>query len=370
MTDTIRIDSMAHGGDGVGRRDGKAVFVAGAIPGDVVTVDLTENHGRYEKSAVAKIVSASPDRVTPICPHFSECGGCQWQMSGYGAQLDWKRDIVRSQLEHLVKIEVDVAPAVAPSPPIGYRNRMDFRVVDGRPALNRSQSHDHVVIRECHLLVPPLVMEFNRLESIDGERLTLRHGVNTGETLVLVDDADGMLHEEVAGHRFQITRRAFFQVSTGGAEHLVAEVGSILQPESDDVLLDLYAGGGLFSATVGGSAGHVVAIEKSRTAVRDLVVNAPAAEVVKATAEAGIGQIDRVDVAVVDPPRQGLERTVIEGLVGFRPRAIAYVSCDPASFARDARLLVDAGYTLESVQPIDMFPQTYHVELVGAFCSR
>ncbi len=364
---TITIDSMAHGGDGVGRRDGKAIFVAGAIPGDVVTTTPVDVRKRFEKATIDAVVEASPDRVTPVCQHFSVCGGCQWQMAAYGAQLDWKGEIVRSQLAHLGKLETEFRATVAPSPPVAYRNRMDFRLIGGRPALNRAQSHDPVLIDECHLLVTPLAMAFARLGPIEGERLTLRHGVNTGETLVLVDDDDGVLHEVVAGHRFQITRRAFFQVNTGGAEHLVAVVGDMLGVTGDDTVVDAYAGGGLFAATVGREAAHVVAIESDPTAVGDLRVNAPSASVIEEKVEVGLGGLGRADVVVVDPPRNGLGRNVVDALAGIHPRKVAYVSCDPASFARDARLLVDAGFELREVHPVDMFPQTYHVELVAAF---
>jgi tRNA/tmRNA/rRNA uracil-C5-methylase (TrmA/RlmC/RlmD family) len=367
---TISIDSMAHGGDGVGRRDGKAVFVMGAIPGDRVTVDVSEVHDRFDKGAVSGIVDRSPDRVTPVCPHFSDCGGCQWQMATYGAQLDWKRETVRSQLVHIGGLEVDVTATVAPGPPVSYRNRMDFRLVDGLPALNRARSHDPVAISECVLLVPHLAILLEELEPLQGEHLTLRHGVNTGETVAFVDDEKPILHEAVFGHRFQITGRSFFQVNTAGAEHLVARVGALLEVRPDETLVDAYAGGGLFAAAVGAYAGEVVAIESNPTAVEDLKVNVPSARIFDRKVHKALREIDSVDLIVVDPPRQGLGAKVIERLVELRPRAIAYVSCDPASFARDARQLVGAGYELDPVEPVDMFPQTYHTELIARFRLR
>jgi 23S rRNA (uracil1939-C5)-methyltransferase len=364
-TVTVTIESMAHGGDGVARRDGKAVFVTGAVPGDRVVIDITEDKGRFERGVVVDLVEPSPDRVTPVCPHFSDCGGCQWQMADHRAQLEWKREVVRSQLAHLGRMEVDVDPVDSPSAPINYRNRMDFRIVDGRPALVRKGSHDTVGISECHLLVPELAIAFGRLGRLDGQRMTMRMGVNTGEMTVMIDDEDGLIHEIVAGHRFRITGRAFFQVNTAGAERLVELVSSIVGSPSS--LIDAYAGGGLFAATAGAAAGSVVAIESDRTALSDLAVNAPAAEMVEATVERGLTQVHSAEVVVVDPPRQGLGRQVVDELDRISPGTIAYVSCDPASFSRDARLLVDAGYSIGSVTPVDMFPQTYHVELVASF---
>jgi tRNA/tmRNA/rRNA uracil-C5-methylase (TrmA/RlmC/RlmD family) len=366
-TAELHIDSMAHGGDGVARNQGKVVFVSGTIPGDRVAVETVEDKGRFERARVVDVIESSPERVTPVCPHFSACGGCQWQMASYGAQLDWKREAVRSQLEHIGRIEVDVAATIAPSAPIGYRNRMDFRVVDGRPALNRLATHEPVAISECHLLVPALAIEFERLGLIDGDRVTMRHGVGTGETAVLVDNNRGTIHEVVAGRRFQITDRAFFQVNTDGAEHLVSVVGRLGGISGDDTVVDAYAGGGLFAATVGRDVQSLIAIESDVTAVVDLAVNAPHAQVLEATVEAGLVGLDRADVVIVDPPRQGLGRPVIAEISRLDPRVVVYVSCDPASFARDAARFVDAGFAIGSVEPIDMFPQTYHTELVAAF---
>lgn len=361
----VTIESMAHGGDGVAHRDGKAVFVSGAVTGDRIALGITQDKGRFERGEILELVEPSADRTEPPCPHFAACGGCQWQMARHEAQLEWKREIVRSQLAHLGRIEAEVMPVEAPSAAFGYRNRMDFRIVDGRPALVRRGSHQTVPIDSCHLLVPELAEIFGRLGRLDGDRLTLRMGVNTGETMVLVDDDDGCIHEEVAGHRFRITRRAFFQVNTAGAGLLVELVRDIVgSPES---LVDAYAGGGLFAATAGSEARSVVAIESDRTALADLAVNVPGATVLEAPVEAGLPRIATADVVIVDPPRQGLGRAVVGELARIAPHAVAYVSCDPASFSRDARMLVDAGFRLDSVTPVDMFPQTYHVELVAAF---
>jgi 23S rRNA (uracil1939-C5)-methyltransferase len=247
---------------------------------------------------------------------------------------------------------------------------MDFRLVEGRPALNEARSHDPVRIGECHLLVPQLAILLEELDRMEGERLTMRHGVNTGETAVFIDDEQPVLHESVFGHRFQITGRAFFQVNTPGAEHLVARVGELLDVGDHETLLDAYAGGGLFAASVGAYAGDVVAIESDVTSVGDLKANAPDIRIIDRKVHKGLRDLDSVDVVIVDPPRQGLGAKVVERLLELRPRRIAYVSCDPASFARDARGLVDGGYDLEVVEPVDMFPQTYHTELISSFSSR
>jgi tRNA/tmRNA/rRNA uracil-C5-methylase (TrmA/RlmC/RlmD family) len=362
---------MAHGGRAVGHNEGQVVFVEGAYPGEVVDVEVTRVSPRHLFATAVRILEPSPDRIAPPCPHFGPCGGCQWQTATYPAQLRWKREIVADQLRFVGRLsDISVRPTIAPGPEYGYRNRMDFRLVDGRPALHRFESHELVPISVCLLLAAPVRKLFESLEvRPDAERVTLRAGVQTGETLVLFDEERGRLHEVVAGVQFRITSRAFFQTNTDGAESLVTLVEEVLQPSTDDVLIDGYSGGGLFSATVGEGCRKVFAVESDPVALGDLNANTRVRVIGKRFERSRPLLPKQWDLAVVDPPRAGLGRLGVNTLVAGRPRSIAYVSCDPATFARDAAWIVAAGYRLDWVQPIDLFPQTYHIELVGAFRS-
>lgn len=360
---------MAHGGRAVARHEGQVVFVEGAYPGEEAEVEVTRVAAKHSFATAIRIVEASPHRIPAPCPHFGPCGGCQWQTASYPAQLRWKQEIVADQLRFVGRLpEVLVRPTLAPGPEYGYRNRMDFRLIEGRPALHRFESHELVPISVCLLLAPPVRALFDSLEvRPEAERVTLRAGVNTGESVILFDDERGRFHEVVGGVRFRITSRAFFQTNTNGAEALVALVGEAIQPSSDDVLLDGYAGGGLFSATVGANCRKVLAVESDPVALGDLNVNARINVIGKSFERSRPLLPKSWDLAVVDPPRAGLGRAGVNTLVAGRPRSIAYVSCDPATFSRDAAWLVAAGYELDWVQPVDLFPQTYHIELVGAF---
>jgi 23S rRNA (uracil1939-C5)-methyltransferase len=365
----IRTDRMSHGGRAVGRIAGQVVFVTGAYPGETVEAEITGEGKRHLEAHAITVVDPSPARVEPPCPHFGTCGGCQWQTASYAYQLLWKREIVADQLAHLGRLpEAHVRPTLAPGPEYGYRNRMDFKVVAGRPALLRHASHEPVQLDVCLLMAAPLQPLFHELPSpLRAERVTLRAGVETGETLVLFDDETGVVHEKVAGVRFRITGNAFFQVNTPGAEALVALVNEALVPGADDVLLDGYAGGGLFSATAGKVCSEVVAVESDRVAAEDLNHNT-SATVIRGRFERSRSRLPRRwALAVVDPPRSGLASEGVDVVTSGRPRAIAYVACDPASFARDAALLTSRGYELDWVQPVDMFPQTFHIEMVGRF---
>lgn len=362
---------MAHGGRAVARHEGQVVFVERAYPGELVDAEITKVARRHLFATATRVIEPSPDRVAAPCPHFGPCGGCQWQSASYPAQLRWKQEIVADQLRFVGRLpDVDVRPTIAPGPEYGYRNRIDFKLVEGKPALYRFESHQLVPISVCLLLAPPVRQLFDSLElRPHAERVTLRAGVNTGESLVLFDGERGRLHEVVAGVRFRITSRAFFQTNTAGAESLVKLVRDVLQPESDDVMVDGYAGGGLFSATVGSDCRKVLAVESDPVALGDLNANARVSAIAKTFESSRPLLSKRWDLAVVDPPRAGLGKAGVKTVVAGRPRSIAYVSCDPATFARDTAWLVTAGYQLDWVQPVDLFPQTYHIEIVGAFRS-
>lgn len=394
----IDLHDMANGGEAVGRFEGKTIFVAGGIPGERVRASVLRDKGAWARADLEEVLTPGPARVDPPCAHFSECGGCQWQYMSYGEQLRWKTSILTGQLRHLGGVaHPEIAPIVAPGDPFGYRNRMTFHVRDGHPGLYRHRSKDQVPIRSCLLLVPGLQELYGRLGTLAGvHELTLRIGVRTGQRIVLIKGTvpEGAaewgvpvvrltgrrfepvigpprIHEEVGGTRFRVTGPAFFQVNTEGAEALVGLVREALQPKAIDTLLDAFAGVGLFSATIGQAAGRVLAVESSGVAAADLRHNLTGAGVTDAEVVRGrfeeLVRSGRWDLAVCDPPRSGLGEAGVSALSAGQPRRIAYVSCDPASLGRDTRLLAGRGYRLVKATPVDLFPQTFHVETVAEF---
>jgi tRNA/tmRNA/rRNA uracil-C5-methylase (TrmA/RlmC/RlmD family) len=398
----LRPTDVAHGGEGVARVDGKAHFVDGAMPGERVLGEVVKDGGAWARVELRRILEPSAQRIDPPCPHFGVCGGCQWQYADYPAQLAWKRSILAGQLAHLGKIADPPVPETVPvGPPFGYRNRADFRVVEGRPAFSRRRSHDLEPIDQCLLLHPALAGLFSRLGDLGGATaITLRVAATSGAMLAVVIGpvpegaadwgcavsqrrrsrltpviGDGTITETVSGVGFQITGDAFFQNNTPGAEVLVDLVRQALVPRIGDTVLDAYAGGGLFGLSVGRGAAGVIAVESDPLAVSDLRRNAAAAgakvRIVEGAVEDAVPLLGgRWDLAVVDPPRDGLGLEGVTAIVMGRPRAIAYVSCDPASLGRDSRYLAEAGYRLEWATPVDLFPQTFHLESVAAFTAR
>ena len=393
---------MAHGGEAVARKDGKTHFVAGAMPGEVVEASIVEDRGSWARTSLVSVIEPSVDRRSPPCPHAATCGGCQWQFADRSVQATWKRDIVYSQLQHLGRFEdPNVTEPVTPGPDLGYRNRMDFHVVDGRPGLMRSRSNDLVPLDVCLLLDPLLQPVFSQLHALDGaDRITLRCGTTTGDALAIVTGTvpptaaewgvpvlartgarlepvlgEPALREQIAGVEFTIPFGGFFQNNTHGAEALVALVAAEAEVDSSDTVLDGYCGVGLFGATVGADADLVLGIDGDTTAVEFARINLTRAGVDHAVVAGSFTKdIERLDaywdVAIVDPPRKGLGGRGVEAVTSAMPRRIVYVSCDPASLARDARELSRSGYDFVRATPVDLFPQTYHVETVARFDRR
>ena len=399
----LTIDGIAHGGEGVGRIDGKAHFVAGAIPGERVEIEVVREKRRWARARLIRIVEASDDRIEAPCPAFGKCGGCAWQYAGYQHQLAWKREVVAGQLAHLGRLDnIEVRPTMAPGSPFAYRNRMDFAVSEGRPALHEQASNRLVALNGCPLLKPQLAERFAALGDLAGVRkVVLRTGVNTGDNLILLegrvpdqastwdasvivrshDDLHTLrgrpwLEEEIDGVRFRVPAASFFQVNTEGAEMLVALTAEAAGLTADDVLLDGYAGVGLFAATIGRSARRVVTIDSEKASFRAITGNLGAVvpdrfqSMLGRFEETAAAVMDRWDVAIVDPPRAGLGTGGVDAVTRTAPRTIVLISCDPASLARDAGLLTAAGYQPGWVQPVDLFPQTFHVETVTRFELR
>lgn len=391
---------MAHGGSAVARIGGKAFFVDGALPGETIAADIEVDKGSWGRLLLREVLAPSPARVEPRCIHFGTCGGCQWQYADYEAQLAWKRAIVIGQLEHLGRLRhPPVRATVVAGPPFGYRNRMDFKTHSARPALTARRSRELVAISTCEILHPNLAAVLPRLGKLVGvSELTLRTATATGAVLAIVAGevpgdvarwgcavarsaggglepivGDPELFETVAGVRFRITGRAFFQNNTAGAEALVRLVAAAAAVGPEDVVLDAYSGGGLFAATLGKAAARVIAVERDPITSADLRTNLATAGVdgfrmVPGSVAAALpGSNERWDVVIADPPRQGLGSADVEALIAPAPHTIAYVSCDPAALARDTRLLAEAGYELDWVTPVDMFPQTFHIECVARY---
>lgn len=400
-TITLELTSMAHGGDAVGRHEGRVFFVPLGIPGETVRVELVEERGQYARARLVEIMEPSEHRVPPPCPHFGLCGGCQWQHMDYDLQLRLKRQIVQDQLEHVgEQHDPLVLPTMGMSNPWAYRNRVRLRMnAQGRLGYYALHSHDVVPVERC-FITHPLLDEMWDMLDIEFEGLTdlsLRAGIHTGDRMVVLRGRSetppeltlempisclympqqgepvvlagkGYCVEGLHGRAFRISGPSFFQVNTLQTEHLIDVVDEYLALRSDEELLDAYCGVGTFALSLAHRAARVTGIESSPWSVNDAVANTVEEHVGFYQGEVAdvLGDVDvSCDTLVLDPPRAGCEREALEALALCDPLRMVYVSCDPSAFARDVLRLNHLGYELVEVRPVDMFPQTYHVECVG-----
>jgi 23S rRNA (uracil1939-C5)-methyltransferase len=404
---------------------GKAAFVPFTLPGEKVEAQVTDEKPGFVRASTTRLVEASPLRIEAACPYFQRCGGCHYQHTAYEEQLKIKEDILKENLRRLAKMESAPNVKIHASPPWNYRNRTRLQVsVDSRFAVGyfKASSHELLPVEQCPISSPLLNRAIEALWKL-GHGRQLPQSVREVELFANEDDSQlqvefyvdprqekgnlepqafaellrGTLPEvssiymfaqarSAQGHiteeplwtdrpgefRYQtkagalrVTGGSFFQVN----RFLVDELAGIVTGgRSGEIALDLYAGAGLFSVALASSFRHIVAVESSQGSAADLKYNSPRnAKAVRSTVDAylaGHGAKVRPDYVVVDPPRAGLGERVARALAKLGAPRVTYVSCDPATLARDLITLTGGGYRVDSLHLVDLFPQTYHIESV------
>ncbi|MBX6342366.1 MAG: class I SAM-dependent RNA methyltransferase [Thermomicrobiaceae bacterium] len=381
---TLELTDIAFEGAAFGRPEGRVVFVDYGIPGEQVIAEIEKERRHYAYGKVVEVLDPAPERVAPPCPYFGTCGGCQWQHIAYERQLEFKRQIVRDQLRRIGKIEdAPVSPTLASPRPYGYRNHARFTVgPDGQLGFVSRPGDGYRFLRidRCLLMHPWINAALARLQGKAHvkHQVAIRYGYHTGEPLIQPDVSElepslpsgqRWYHEALLGHRFRVSASSFFQTNTEQAERMVELVRERIAPTGDEVLVDAYAGVGTFAALLAPSVRHVIAIEESPSAAEDARENlagVPNVEYHLGKVEDVLGRIAvQPDVVILDPPRVGCHPVALDGVLAARPRTLIYVSCNPSTLARDLRRICDGGYALRDVTPVDMFPQTYHIESVA-----
>jgi len=383
---------MAAGGAALARDDdGRVVFVEGALPGERVRARITDARKDFARAVAVEITDPSPDRVAPPCPALAAgCGGCTWQHVSAGAQARLKADIVVDALRRIAKLAEPPAPIIAPINGAPLRTTARLAVAaDGR-AGHRPRTGSGAVPTDTCLVAHPLLDELIVAGRYPGAtEVLLRVGVATGERMVLVDrgaaavkvptdvrvfqegdSRPAFVHEVVAGRRFRISAGSFFQSGPVVAAALAAAVAGAAGDAltHGGLVIDAYAGVGLFGAVLGAARGtRVVAVESDRWAVADARVNLADLDAKVAAAEVGRWRPHPADLVVADPARSGLGRPGVGAIAATCAPRLVLVSCDPASLARDTVLLGAVGYALMSVALVDAFPHTFHTETVSRF---
>ena len=407
---TVKLDRLAYGGDALGRvstasaeTGGRAVFVPFALPGETVHIRVVEEKRGHLRGELVEVLEPSAQRIQPKCKHFGICGGCHYQHLSYPAQLQAKTDILRDQLSRIGKIpDPPLQPMLASPQEWKYRNHVQFHLTpDAKLGYFAANRTGVVPISECHLPEDPLNTLWPGLEFEPGlglERISLRAGMR-GEVMLMLESAqleppaleleaslsvvhisgddvivmagEGSLHISVKERTFQVSAASFFQVNNAMTEKMVEHLLAHLPVSPSTTLLDVYCGAGLFSAFFAGKVGRLIGIEVSPSACEDFAANLDEfdnVELYEAPAEIVLPSLDvRPDVVIIDPPRAGLDRHVLDALLAQSPQRLAYVSCDPSTLARDSARLSAGGYRLVQVTPFDLFPQTYSIESISIF---
>ena len=394
----LTVSGVAHGGWCVARdAGGRVVFVRHALPGERVRARVTGATASFARAEAIEVLEASPDRVAPRCPHARPggCGGCDWQHADLAAQRRLKAEVISEQLRRIAHLDRDVTvePVPGDAAGLGWRTRVRFSVgPDGTAGLLAHRSHDVIDVGDC-----PIAHPLVQAEGVTGQRweatsVEVVVSPATEDRAVIVTPpgtAPDPLRQSAAGRRWRVSAGAFWQVHPGAADTLTEAVLDTLRPRPGEVALDLFCGAGLFAgalATRVGPEGAVIAVDADRTAVRDARhnlrgtpwVRVHAGDVARVLARGGWPQ---PGLAVLDPPRTGASRRIIERLLNphvagrRRPgprsgrrglRRVAYVSCDPATLARDIAVFAEFGWRLDALRAFDAFPMTHHVECVAA----
>ena len=433
----IQIQSIGTESQGIGRVDGMVVFVPGTFPGDEADVRITAVKKSYATGSLEALITPSPDRIVPQCPHAAVCGGCKFQELSYQAQLAHKESVVREALRRIGEIpEPRILPIAGMEHPFEYRNKAQFPVSGELVGYYRARSHEIIPIESCMLQAPPAVALVKAFRSFlkDHPKNIYRHLVVrtalTGEVMaVLVTNKNDVSRlEELAGRlddavaapysleslilnvnkkadarilgkecytlagkpvirdilktshgqlTVEVSPLSFYQVNPSQMSILYDKVHEYADLKGTETVLDLYCGVGSIGLSLAGKAERVIGVESVRAAVQDANRNAVLNGIVNAEFIWGKAEEIlekrltglRADVVILDPPRQGCATELLDSVAALFPEKIIYVSCNPATLARDVKHLTQKGYDFVEAQPVDMFPWTMHVECV-ALMSR
>jgi len=394
----MRLEALIplYGGYTLCRDDG-VIFLRGALPGEVVEAEVVEKKRDYSVASVKEVIEPSPDRVVPACPAFGICGGCHYQYIAYHRQVSMKEEIVLDCIGRIGRTEVSLAPSLISSP-WHYRKRAQFKVsADGRIGFYRRLSHDVVEFEKCLLLSPELNAFLDRIKSAGVPRGVKEIHVHSGDILLAEVKGDmfdagtaaeglrnagasgvsfdngtaegaGRICLDLNGYHYLVSFRSFFQVNWELNRKLVSLVSEFAESIRPGRVTDLYCGAGNFSIPLSPFSGEISAVEEDPGSFRDAGDNIELNRtgniriVNKRVEDFEIGK--GTDLIILDPPRAGLTKRVLDRITAASPSWIIYISCNPSTFARDIERL-KVNYVLDSVRVVDMFPQTYHIEVLG-----
>ena len=400
----LRIDALAYGGQGIARLDGFVVFVRGGLPGDRVMARLIKKKKDYAEAKIIELLEASPDRIEAPCPYSGYCGGCQWQHIAYTHQLYWKTRILEESLERIAGLrDTVIKPPIASPAEFYYRSKATLRVrskPDSAIGYFKGKTHELVPVRKCALLAPSLNEALTTCWALLEENHDMFKGVSVLEMMFIHESNRTMLSlknkdvrktanylfepdsrqlrpykgntlEKVNNLRFNRVTENFYQVNHQQNHQMIKLVCEYFSNLKKSTILDLYCGCGNFSLFLAKEGAEVDGVDSNESAIKEAVYNAKINDIEGCRfIDADINKLGEKVIKssyvgiLLNPPRSGCSKNIIRRIVDANPSVIVYVSCNPATLARDLRALVYSGYKVEEVQPVDMFPQTYHIEAI------
>jgi tRNA/tmRNA/rRNA uracil-C5-methylase (TrmA/RlmC/RlmD family) len=391
---TVDIEKIAHGGHFIARHESEngkkaVIFVRHAIPGEKAEIEITSTSASFIRADVVKVISSSPDRVQAPCvySHRDGCGGCDFQHISIARQRVLKSEVIEEQFERIAKMKVSVEVEEVDEP-LHWRTRVTA-TTDSNGALGfySSRSHRVVPVKECLITVPEIgiaAMSTQKLSpdvrieiaySSEGERM-VAEAPKSGDGKFRQNTGPAILHERVGDELLQVSQRSFWQGHKRAPQLLTEVVRDFAQIQAGEDVLDLYGGVGLFTSAIlkdVGTQGSIHLVEGSKDATADAKSNfAFHSNVEISTGDVAkiITRINRADVVVLDPPREGAGKDVVQEIARISPRSIVYVACDPAALARDTAYLHENGFRLEKIRAFDLFPMTHHIESIALFTSN
>jgi 23S rRNA (uracil1939-C5)-methyltransferase len=384
----ITLGEINDAGDTVTEIDGAPVVVSGGLPGELVIAEVQKRFPERIAAKVDQVLEPAAERIEPECKYFLTCSGCQWQHVSYDHQVTLKRERVQREIDKYENLShVNVDATVESEKRLGYRNHGRFTIGKyedaGQVGYKNMVTRQFVRIEEC-LLMDDKINETIGLvqDKMEGQtQMSIRVASNTDSMLVQprmnisgLSLVTGERHyeEEVRGSRFRVAASSFFQVNTGQLSRAVDEVRELLDLDGSEVMVDAYCGVGVFAVLVSPYVKRVIGIEESASAIEDAGLNMNGVtnvEFIGGKTEHVLAEwsdADEVDVLLLDPPRVGCHPDVLESVKKLKPKKVLMVSCEPEAMARDLDLLCEGGmYRLETLRPVDMFPQTRHVETIS-----
>lgn len=383
---SVTIEKVAHGGHCIARHNGAVFFVRHAIPGERCTIEVTSVGSSFNRADTVSVEIPSEHRVQPAClaAHPKGCGGCDFQHIDSAYQRVLKSQVIAEQFSRIAKMVISVEVEEV-GDALGWRTRATA-VTNARGEIGfyQARSHDIALISDCPIMVPE--MQFSEIAHTNvgaGKRIEISLSSTGEKTLAVGDRAEkssarvvmgkDIAHYRVGNRILEVGYKSFWQSHKNAPALLAKVVGEFAQVKSGDRILDVYGGVGLFTAALCedvGPEGSIAIIEGSKSATADARRNF--AEMPHVSVHTGdvaqlLPRFNEADIVILDPPREGAGSAVVQSSVRLRPRAIIYVSCDPASLARDTATLMASGYALKALRAFDLFPMTHHIECVALF---